>query len=63
MDDPYATSFIDPVDITQYPDYLWVVHEPMCLKKVKDRLEAGRTYTKTPQDFKKDQTKKRSRVS
>ena len=40
-DDPYAASFVDPVDTNFFEDYHDVVDEPMSLSEVKDRLEAG----------------------
>ena len=44
-DDPYASSFVDPVDTDLYEDYLDIVDEPMCLSEVKQRLEEG-AYSK-----------------
>ena len=44
-DDPFASSFVDPVDTDLYEDYLDIVDEPMCLSEVKQRLEDG-AYSK-----------------
>lgn len=57
-EDPYAVSFQDPVDATLYDDYLEVVEEPMCLKDVKQKLEAGEyskygLYTRFAVDMRK----------
>jgi hypothetical protein len=41
MDDPYAVSFIDPVDTEMFDDYLDVVGESVCLNDIKARMEAG----------------------
>ena len=40
-DDPYAASFVDPVDTDVFEDYLDIVDEPMCLNDVKESLENG----------------------
>ena len=40
-EDPYSLSFQDPVDTSLYDDYLDVVEEPMCLKDIKQKLDAG----------------------
>lgn len=50
-DDPYAASFRDPVDTTEYDDYLDVVDEPICLSDVKEKLENGE-YSKYFQHMK-----------
>jgi hypothetical protein len=36
---PYSDSFQHPVDTHEYDDYLDVVHEPMCLQWVLDKLD------------------------
>lgn len=41
MDDPYAESFIDPVDTSVYEDYLDVVDEAICLSDIEKKLENG----------------------
>lgn len=38
-DDPYATSFHNPVDTDEFDDYLDVVPDPICLKDVKQKLD------------------------
>ena len=40
-DDPYAASFVEPVNTDLFDDYLDIVEEPMCLSDVKTRLEDG----------------------
>ena len=40
-DDPYSTSFQQPVDTDAYDDYLDVVTTPMSLQDVLDKLDAG----------------------
>ena len=40
-DDPYAVSFVDPVDTDLFEDYLDIVEEPMSLSEIKSRVEAG----------------------
>lgn len=40
-DDPFAVSFIEPVDCDTYDDYLDVVETPMCLRDIKEKIEAG----------------------
>lgn len=57
-EDPYSISFQDPVDIDVYNDYLEVVEEPICLKDIKRKLDAGEyskynQYTKFAQDMRK----------
>lgn len=57
-EDPYSVSFQDPVDIDVYNDYLEVVEEPICLKDIRHKLEAGEyskynQYTKFAQDMRK----------
>jgi hypothetical protein len=54
-EDPYASSFIDPVDTDVYEDYLDSVEEPMCLREVKEKLDSG-LYNKYQQykQFAKD---------
>lgn len=39
MEDPYAISFIEPVDTEEFEDYLDIVEEPICLTDVKNKLE------------------------
>jgi hypothetical protein len=41
MEDPFADSFIDPVDTTVYEDYLDVVDEAICLQDIEQKLENG----------------------
>jgi len=57
-EDPYSSSFQDPVDVEEYTDYLEVVEEPMCFKDVRTKLDAGEyskfgQYTKFAQDIRK----------
>lgn len=57
-EDPYSVSFQDPVDIDVYTDYLEVVEEPMSLKDIRKKLDAGEyskynQYTKFAQDMRK----------
>ena len=57
-EDPYSSSFQDPVDVDEYTDYLEVVEEPMCFKDVRRKLDAGEyskfgQYTKFAQDIRK----------
>ena len=41
MEDPFADSFIDPVDTNLYEDYLDVVDEAICLQDIQNKLENG----------------------
>lgn len=41
FEDPFAQSFIDPVDTDTYEDYLDIVEEPMCLSDVRQKLDEG----------------------
>ena len=54
-DDPASLSFQEQVDTKLYDDYLDVVEEPMCLRDVMNKLNAGE-YTKFGQyrKFQKD---------
>lgn len=52
-DDPASISFQEPVDTDEYEDYLDIVEQPMCLRDVLEKLDAGE-YTKY-QQFKKFQ--------
>jgi len=57
-EDPYSSSFHDPVDVDEYTDYLEVVEEPMCFKDIRRKLDAGEyskfgQYTKFAQDVRK----------
>jgi chromodomain-helicase-DNA-binding protein 7 len=40
-DDPYASSFVDPVDTDAYDDYLDIVDRCVCLEDVRKKLDAG----------------------
>jgi hypothetical protein len=40
-DDPFAASFQEPVDTELYDDYLDIVEQPMSLRDVKRKLDAG----------------------
>lgn len=44
-DDPASVSFQEPVDTDEYEDYLDMVEQPMCLRDVLEKLDAGE-YTK-----------------
>lgn len=48
----WAWPFADPVDTARYPDYLKVVKNPMDLKWVKRKVDAGQYAT--PADFAAD---------
>jgi hypothetical protein len=55
-DDPYAVSFVDPVDCDVFEDYLDIVEYPMSLSEVKENLENGEysrynAHTKFIQDL------------
>jgi hypothetical protein len=39
MDDPYAISFIDPVDVKEFDDYLDIVEEPISLSDIQQKLD------------------------
>jgi len=39
--DPYALSFLDPVDTNLYDDYLDVIETPICLNDVKNKLRTN----------------------
>lgn len=58
LEDPYSTSFKDPVDTDTYTDYLDVVEEPICLSDIRRKLEKGdynkyMAYRQFAQDMRK----------
>jgi hypothetical protein len=57
-DDPYSQSFQEPVDTSLYDDYLEIVEEPISLRDVRNKIEAGEyrkfgQYTKFANDMRK----------
>lgn len=55
-DDPFASSFLEPVDTELYDDYEDTVEQPMCLNDVRESLEKGmyrkhQGYTRFAQDM------------
>ena len=40
-EDSFASSFIEPVDVDLYEDYLDVIETPMSLRDVKNKLDSG----------------------
>jgi SNF2 family DNA or RNA helicase len=40
-DDPFAVSFVDPVNTNVFEDYLDIIEEPMSLSEVKEKLDNG----------------------
>ena len=57
-EDPYSISFQEPVDTKLYDDYLEVIEEPICLKDIQMKIDAGEyskfgQYTKFAKDMRK----------
>jgi hypothetical protein len=40
-EDPFASTFFDPVDLNVHPDYLEAVTTPMSLNEVREKLDSG----------------------